>query len=445
MAVGGTPVAGHTGAGTAEDTTRYTLESRRWGVMAALWLNLFLMWMCWFMQGPNLVSYWGMHQHVSFGSAEYLLSSVAIAGIPICLGIGYLHDRLGPWKATAISVVAITVGFGLRPLAVNDFSLMLVLTVVAGIGCVPLTMATVPVARLWFGHARNIALAVLFSAFALGQVVGLLAGAQLVSTFGATWAFAIPSLALLFSCLVWLMLVPHAPRQPAGPPPAKEMPLWQGLKQVVSAEASWPLFVVGGAFGAVSVFAGSFIPDLMTTEFHLSAVQGGDTAATFSAGAFVGMLVIGRLTHRATYLVPHGLWTALVQMASWLLLAITVMVGVMPLWGALLCLAAFGFCYQPCFSFGVNALERARGITPETVGLAAGFYFTGVSIGAYVLPTILAHFVDQYGRDAGLMGELSLFVMGSLAWGFAVLAPAWHRRRQAATADASEARIAISD
>lgn len=67
----------------------YPLEPRRHAVLALIWLASLIFWMAWFMQGPLLVSYWGLRQHVSFGSAEYLLSAVSIVSIATALVAGY--------------------------------------------------------------------------------------------------------------------------------------------------------------------------------------------------------------------------------------------------------------------------------------------------------------------------------------------------------------------
>jgi MFS family permease len=105
------------------------------------------------MQGPLLVSYWGLRRHVSFGSAEYLLSAVSIVSIGTALVAEYGYDRFGPRKATALCLVFITLGFGLRPFTVGNFPATLILTIIAGVG-LPLIVAPAAIAAQWFGRHR---------------------------------------------------------------------------------------------------------------------------------------------------------------------------------------------------------------------------------------------------------------------------------------------------
>jgi MFS family permease len=105
---------------------------------------------------------------VPFGDPEYLLSGVDIASIFTALLFGHFYDRFGPKQATAVCQVIILVGFGLRPLAVDSFGWMLVLTVVAGLGLI--IAAPPPVISQWFGmHRMTLPLLVALSSFVCGQ------------------------------------------------------------------------------------------------------------------------------------------------------------------------------------------------------------------------------------------------------------------------------------
>src|SRR5262249_9879795 len=166
----------------------YRLEGRRFYVLGVLWLANFIFWMRWFMQGPLLAAYWGAHQQVSFGTAECLLSGVDIASIVTALLFGPFSDRLGPKRGAAICQGIILIGFGLRPLAVNSFPLMLALTVIAGLG-LPIIAAPPPVISQWFGmHRMTYPLLITLSSFVCGQAAGLLLGARMVQYMGAHWA-----------------------------------------------------------------------------------------------------------------------------------------------------------------------------------------------------------------------------------------------------------------
>jgi hypothetical protein len=136
----------------------------------------------------------------------------------------------------------------------------------------------------------------------------------------------------------------------------------------------------------------------------------------FSGASFLGVLALGYLARTSRTTREFGLRAAAGWLLSWLAITIAWFAGGIPLWAALVLLAISGFCQAPAYNFGVNALERSRGIRPEMVGVAAGFYFTGSGIGGYVFPTIIARIVDVAHAGAGLVGPLVLVAAGTTLW-----------------------------
>ena len=412
----------------------YPLERRRYVVLGVLWVVAFLFWMGWTMQGPLLVSYWGIQQHVAFSSAVYLLTAMTIVGIFTSLPAGKAYDRLGPKKATAVCLAFITVGFGLRPFVTGSFAATLALTIVAGIG-VPIIIAPTAIAAQWFGrHRMNLPLAVGYSSFAVGQTAGLLLGARMNADLGIVWTFGIVSIALVAAFILWWVLVPEAPKEPAGPPAVESAPVLVALREVVRAQNAWTLFILAGVISGAAVFAQGFLPGWLHSTFNISFVQAGDSTAVFSGAGFFGMLLIGYLARRSSTTRGWGLFTSVILLASWLALTVLWYVGVLPLWGAILLLAIGGFVYGPSYNCAVTALERAPSIRPETVGVAAGFFFTGSSIGTYLYPTVIAKIVDSAGPGAGLVWPLVLLAIGTALW-ISTFGPQLRARRAAAVAD----------
>jgi MFS family permease len=394
----------------------YRLERRRFYVLGILWLANFAFWMSWFMQGPLLAAYWGVHQQVSFGSAEYLLSGVDIASIATALLFGHFYDRLGPKRGAAICQVIILIGFGLRPLAVNSFPLMLALTVIAGLG-LPIIAAPPPVAAQWFGvHRMTYPLLASLSSFVCGQAAGLLLGARMVESMGARWAFGVMTIAIAATLVAWLVTVPRAPASLAGPTPAHPAPVGAALRALVRSPRSWAGFSLGGIYAAIIVFSGSFLPDVLSETLHLSPADGGSATAIVPAAAFFGMFVFAYLVNRSGRPAAFGRLTSVVQLLAWVLFTVLWFANALSTAVALILLAVFGFCYQACFGLGLHRVEYSASVTADTTGVASGFYFTGVSIGGYVLPTILAHIIDATSAKAGFIGLGVLFLAGALVW-----------------------------
>jgi MFS family permease len=394
---------------------QYSLQRRRYVVLGALWYANFVFWMSWFMQGPLLQSFWVAHRHVSFGSAEYLLSGVDIAGIFTALLFGYFFDRFGPKRATAMCLLVILIGFGLRPFATGSFTATLILTVIAGLG-LPIIVSPPPVLSQWFGkHRIAIPVLIALSSFVCGQALGLLLGARMVGALGVRWAFGVMSIAIAAALIGWLLLVPRAPSAPAGPAPERPAPLRTALRTVLAAPGSWRAFAIGGVYAAIIVFAGSFLPGVLTHALSISPAGGGEGAAIVPAAAFFGIFLFAYLTRRGRS-ARFAIVTSVVQLIAWAAFAALWFTdGLVPA-AAFVLLAAFGFCYQACFGFGLNKAEHGTGIGPETVGVAAGFYFTGVSIGGYVLPTVLAQIVDAVGAQGGFIGLGVFFLAGAVLW-----------------------------
>lgn len=420
------------------DPDSYPLERRRYVVLAVLWLATFLFWMGWFMQGPLLVSYWGIQEHVSFGSAEYLLSAVSIVGIVTSIVAGHAYDRFGTRKATALCFTFITIGFGLRPFTADNFAATMTLTIVAGIG-LPLLVAPASIAAQWFGrHRMNFPLAVGYSAVALGQTAGSLLGARMREDLGISWAFGVMSIALAATLILWWLLVPERPKEPAGPPATAPAPLLTALREVVRAEKAWVFFGVAAVSSGAVVFSGSYLSGFLDATYRLSPVQGGNDSAVFAGASFIGMLVMGYLARRSRTTREFGLGTAAVWLLAWLAITLAWLAGGLPLWAELIFLAVAGFSQGPSYNFGVNALEHGRGIRPETIGVAAGFYFTGSSIGGYVFPTIIARIVDALHTGAGLVGPLVLLVAATGLWAVSYFP---QRRARRTTVIAQEATV----
>ena len=411
----------------------YPLERRRFVVLGLLWMIEFLFWSAWFIQAPLLVPFWGIRDHVAFDQAVWLMTGVDIAAIFTSFLSGYIYDRLGPRNGVALILAIVTVGFGLRPLATHSFSWMLALSIIAGAG-LPIQAAPPAVISQWFGHHRMaFPLGVVMSAFAVGQTVGLVAGFTLVSDLGAVWAFSVFSLALIFFLIAWLVLVPRAPRSPAGPPGAQLPPLRQALPRMARANGSWTFFVVGTVYAGIAVFATSFLPGVLGKTFGLTPAQAGSSVAVYPALEIPGMLVIGYAAARSARIRTHGFRTAAVQLFLWLAFILTWWAGVQPLALALVLVGAIGFFYLPCFTFGLVSMERLGSVGAETAGIAAGFYFTGVSLGGYVLPTALAAIGDAAGPGGGFIGLLALVAIGVVVWAASLSG----RRRPAAVTAAA--------
>lgn len=396
----------------------YALDPRRYYVVAVFWLALFLFWMAWIMQAPLLVSYWGVVEHVAFSNAEYLTTGVNLAGLVTVLLAGYVYDRLGGHRTTTICLAIMTVGFGLRPFAVNSFPLMLVLTIIGGLGFTIVVGPPVVVAK-WFGsHRMTWPLALVFSAFGAGQTAGTLMGARMVADLGARWAFGVVSIALIAVMALWTFFVPREPAQPAGPDTPDRAPLVPALRQLLAVKGSWKYILLGAFVSGGAVFSGSFLPGTLIELFRLGPVDAGDAAAIIPGVAVFGVLILGAFARRTGNVARYGIATSAIQVGGWILLT--------ALWAAnpngmsltftLIVLAVLGFANQVPLTFAVTALEEVDGITPPIRGAASGFYFTGVAAGGYVFPTILANRVTADGLGAGFWGLVVLFALTLLFW-----------------------------
>lgn len=394
---------------SVSDSASYPLDSKRYLALCLYWAGSLVFWASWFMQAPILDSYWVDVRHIALGSAEYLLSGVGLAGIVTALFAGFALDRLGPHRAVTVFLALIMVGFGLRPLATHTFPVMILLTVVAGVGGVALQVSAAAVAAQWFGRNRmTLALQIALASFFAGQAVGLLVGGPLVKGLGIVWALTVFSFALVVVTVAWLALVPDRPKRPAGPPPAARPVLRVGLLEVIRARSSWLFFTMAAVFGGIAVYTPSLLPGLLSGTYGLSPSQGGNSTALFSIGSVVGLFVLGYASRRAQQERRYGTWTSVALVTVWLAFAVTSIVGDLPFAAALALIGVFGFMFQPSFSFALESLEHAHGISPGAVGIASGFFFTGVGVGGYAFPTILAHFVETYGTDAGVIGILVL-------------------------------------
>jgi nitrate/nitrite transporter NarK len=392
-------------------------------VLGILWVSNCVFWASWFAQAPLLKSYWVARNHVSFTDAQYLISAVNIVAIFTVFASGYLYDRIGPRRGTALMLIMITIGFGLRPLTVHSFPLTLLLTVIAGCGQ-PLNAAGAPVVSQWFGHHRMaVPLAIAMTSVAVGQGIGQISGAAMVANFGAEYAFAIFSGALVLCLVAWFVIVPKGPRLPAGPPGPALPPLRHAFTSMMKTRGSWTFAALGAVYTGILTGNQSLLPGMLQHTFQVTPSQGGLDTAAFGAAEILGMLVIGYRLARSPRLVRNGLWISVAELAAWIVMAVVfyTAAGGLPL--VLIVLAACGFFFLPNFVFALASMERLNMAGSQTAGIAAGFYFTIGNAGGLVLPTAIARIVDATGSNVGLVCIAVLAAAAVALWASAAARP----------------------
>lgn len=398
----------------ATAVAKYPLERRRFAVLGILWISNCVFWASWFAQAPVLKSYWGAVNHVSYSDASYLISAVNIVAIFTVFASGYLYDRIGPRNGTALMLVMIVIGFGLRPLTVHSFPLTLLLTIVAGCGQ-PLNSAAAPVVSQWFGHHKMaVPLAVAMTSVAVGQGTGQISGATMLKAFGPAGAFAIFSGALIVCMAAWFVIVPRGPKRPAGPPGPALPPLRHAFISMAKTRGAWTFALLGAFYTGILTGNQSLLPGMLQRTFHVSPQQGGLDTAIFGAAEILGMLVIGYRLARSPRLVRNGLWIAVMELLGWLAMTVVSYAAIGSLALVLAMLAVCGFFFLPNFVFALAGMERLKMAGSQTAGIAAGFYFTIGNAGGFVFPTIEARIVDATSNNVGL---ICIAIMSAVALG----------------------------
>lgn len=390
---------------SVQANTVQTSSPYRWVVLGAYWLTGLIYWASWFVQAPLLVAYWGQHMKLALPTATLLISVVGIVTIFTAVLAGRLVDTLGARRSMGIGILISLVGFGLRPLALHSFGVMLFLTIVGSGYLGFLTAGVGPLFSGWF-KPEDVKMAIGFgtSSFTLGSGLGIIVSARLVASIGLPSTFWLYSAFLLVAAVVWWTLARDGER-----PKERPAQFLASFREVMSTGSAWRVSVFGLLLGGTTVFLNGFLPGYFMGAFKVSPEIAGSVAGLFAVAAGIGLFVIPPIAKRLARVRSVMVMVLALACLEWVMLCLGVAHSVM---AATTLVMVFGFLTQSPWALGLGIQEELPGVKRNTEGVASGMYVMATNVGTILIPEVGAFSVQSFGVRGGLWAVLVLVLVG---------------------------------
>ena len=258
----------------------------RWVVLGILCVCFFLYSANWFVIVPAIplfISDLGLTNAQALSLISIFLLTYGLFQIPS----GLLAAKIGT-KRTLVSALIIESLFSMLLGLSQNYSTLLVLRFIVGIGAGLFFAAAVGALTPWFLGTNRLGFAVSLTTGAfynLGVAVPILFGSSLISLLGWRFLFIILGFSGFAIAVTSYFLI----KSPVKIDPTKNAQIFRDVKDTLKNKNIWFLgFAIAGLFGSTNAFTG-FLPEFMTT------FRGWDqnTAGLFTGiGSLAGLFII---------------------------------------------------------------------------------------------------------------------------------------------------------
>lgn len=363
----------------------YKVYGYRWAVVGVFWFVIFAYGANWFALSPMLKTFEGSFNVPSWES-HLLISLIGMFVIFFAWPAGTLIDRRGPKISISIGAVFMALGFGLRPWLLSSFYMVLLSSIIAGIGLAWILVALAPQMLRWFPHKQaslpvGIAASGLFIGFGTGSLLMPLIPNPTAAYPGYNGFLTFGVLAVI-ALLVWLILAKDHPETPPEERiTVEKMKFSEGMKRIFTSKNAFLYPFIGFFIVGITLVISAFLHQLYPGQ------NGGYIAGLLlygcAVGAFFAPFIAKKIgLKKVTLSVVFGaiiFWLIVFYLnyyydASWLL--------IVPI--AFL----FGVFFQASWPLALYSQETEKGVSESNVGIAASLYISVSNIGAAVLPVI---------------------------------------------------------
>lgn len=277
-------------------------------------------------------------------------------------------------------------------------------------------------------ESRGTAMGLWSTCYQVGGLVATVLAGQLALRYGWRSAMFVPAAALFGVGLLVLVALPSSPAavlpatadMPAGATGATRKDAWRAQLDALENRTLW-------SFGASYFFIKLvryallfWLPYYLATAHGYSTGKAATVSVAFDAGAFVGVLVIGRLADRAP--LSHAALSALFIVLLVPVLGAHHALGLEGELGEVLMLALVGALLVGPESLLSGAAAQAAG-GPAAAATATGFVNGLGSFGALVQGLVVPSLAERFGWKA-LFPALAVLAFGAVL----ALVPALRRR-----------------
>jgi len=321
---------------------------------------------------------------------------------------GLLSDSLGPRKTvTSFTLIAAAgaILFGISP----TFSTAILGRIMVGLGVSMLFIPTLKILANWF-EAREFAIAcgILMAVGGLGWLSAATPLALLTLWLGWRMTFFIIGLASLSLALLTYLIVRDSPAQPevgdisevkgsvSSSSERQKLPLFQGMKMVLSEKKFWPLatwfFCTGGIlFGFGGLWAGPYLMQV----YAFTKAQTGNILMMIAVGMIVGSPILSYLSEKVFR-----------ARKPVLLISSSMLIGIWILFILLVDTLDISFLYVVFFLLGIFAsgivvigFTAAKELFPTQIaGTSTGMVNLFPFVGGALFQPLIGLILDSSGR-----------------------------------------------
>jgi len=395
----------------------HKLYGYRWGVVGAFWFVIFAYGANWFALSPLLSTFENAEWfNIPAWEAHLLISLIGMFVIFFAWPAGSLIDKKGPKLSISIGALFMAIGFGVRPWLLGSFSLLLLSSIIAGIGLAWILVALAPQMLRWFpaknaGLPVGIAASGLFIGFGTGSLVMPLLANPVDEThiFNGFLIFGIIAVIAFF---IWLLV---AKDHPATPPEERikveKMKFFEGMKHVFSSKNAYLYPLIGFFIVGITLVISSFVSFLYKDHVTEGGYIAGFLLYGCAIGAFFAPFMAKKYGLKKITLTAVGgsilFWLILFGVyqyvdVSWLLLVVIAFL--------------FGACFQASWPLALYSQEIEKGVTEANVGIAASLYVSVSNIGAAVLPVIFPILFPYNNPLLPVIAILACLVICIILW-----------------------------
>lgn len=363
----------------------YKLSKYRWVVVVLFWLVIFAYGANWFALSPMLITFEKVFS-VPAWEGHLLISLIGMFVIFFAWPAGALIDKKGPKLSITIGALFMAVGFGARPWMLNSFSMLMLSSIIAGIGLAWILVALAPQMIKWFPHKQaglpvGIAASGLFIGFGTGSLVVPLIAPDATIPSDYYISFLLFGIIAIFAFLLWVIAAKDHPQTPPEErPKIEKMKFAEGMKHVFSSKNAYIYPIIGFFIVGITLVISAFLHQLYPGK------EGGYIAGLLlygcAIGAFGAPFIAKKIgLKKVTISVVVGasiFWLIMFAFntydVNWLLLIVVAFL--------------FGICFQASWPLALYSQETEEGVSEANVGIAASLYVSVSNIGAAVLPVI---------------------------------------------------------
>jgi MFS family permease len=373
----------------------YKLHRYRWAIVGIFWIVIFAYGTNWFALSPMLKTF-ETSFNIPAWQSHLLLSLIGMFVIFFAWPAGTLIDRRGPKISISIGGLFMALGFGLRPWLLSSFYMVLLSSIIAGIGLAWILVALAPQMLRWFPHKQasfpvGIAASGLFIGFGTGSLLMPLIPNSSSNLPGYNGFLAFGILAVI-AWLLWLVIAKDHPTTPPEATAAiSKMKFAEGMKHVFESHNAFYYPIIGFFIVGITLVISAFVHSPLYSTSAL-AKNGGYIAGLLlygcAVGAFTAPFLVKKIgLKKVTLSVIAGaiiLWLVLFA-----LFAMNAYDASLINWFEVAVLAfVFGFFFQASWPLALYSQETEKGVNEANVGIAASLYISVSNIGAAVLPVI---------------------------------------------------------